>query len=133
MIQCKVCKARGQKRCSCKWVLNWERLDEILAITRNGRREAPHEKKENICNSHNPRRIDKCMTPYLEYVKRQGHNPVACCCGHGRYEPTIVCKNQQGLVYEVLDKRLPVLPRKRRFYRKDKQGYYYIPEVKNAL
>jgi hypothetical protein len=30
VIHCKVCKERGQKRCSCKWVLNWERLDEIL-------------------------------------------------------------------------------------------------------
>jgi len=88
--------------------------------------------------------IDKCMRPLIKYLKKEGRNTVACCCGHGRYPMTIVVGRETSV---VRTRRIPfnitevitlwfeeilsgkVIPRKRRFYLKDKQGYYYIPEV----
>lgn len=54
----------------------------------------------------------------------------ACCCGHGRYFPTVVVKyNGQPTEFYTGTK----IPRKKRFYFKDKSGYFYIPEVENEI
>jgi len=56
---------------------------------------------------------------------------VACCCGHhGKHPMTIVVYNKSKSFYfdMVSGKKIP---RKKKFYKKDKQGYYYIPEVVN--
>ena len=53
---------------------------------------------------------------------------LACCCGHNKYPMTIVVKSAwDGKPFELLSKT--DIPRKSRFYVKDKQGYYYIPET----
>jgi hypothetical protein len=50
---------------------------------------------------------------------------IGCCCGHGKYPMTIVVRSfSWGL--EILTNRL--IKRTRRFYVKDKQGYFFIPE-----
>jgi len=92
-------------------------------------------KKTNYHGTSNTQ-IDKCMRALIKYFK-QSYWTVASCCGHGKYPITIIAKyriykNKRGLekewqYYEVLSDT--ELPRKRRFYKKDKQGYYYIPEV----
>ena len=64
---------------------------------------------------------------------------VACCCGHqeefkGKYPMTIVCEyydrksGHQTFIEFISGKEIP---RTRRFYKRDKQGVYYIPEVVN--
>ena len=76
-------------------------------------------------------KIDKCMRPLIKWLNKAGHKTVASCCGHGKYPITIVSKPHYGVfnftVYELLSHTK--IPRIRRFYKKDKQGYYYIPEV----
>jgi hypothetical protein len=52
---------------------------------------------------------------------------LACCCGHGRYPQTIVVQIEDSPPYEIFSQEF--IPRTRRFYRKDKDGYYYIPET----
>ena len=57
-----------------------------------------------------------------------GIKTLSCCCGHGKYPMTIVIEcptNKQPL---ELTHTL-FIARKKKFYKKDKQGYYYIPEV----
>lgn len=93
-----------------------------------------------MCKSHNLRVIDKCMRKAVKTLDNTwsdyepGHpmsrKVVACCCGHGRYPMTIVYKEQEYDYYthhELFSGKR--IPRKKRFYLKDKKGYYYIPEV----
>ncbi len=73
------------------------------------------------------RRVDPCMKKLIRYLQNLRVETLACCCGHGKYPMTIVVKKDNGLYYEVLSDMW--IPRQKRFYKKDKQGYYYIPEV----
>jgi hypothetical protein len=74
--------------------------------------------------------IDPCMRNLIYFVKEIAHyETFACCCGHSKYPMTIVVKSKvDGRPIEILTKT-PIL-RKKRFYKRDKQGVYYIPEVK---
>ncbi len=76
------------------------------------------------------RRTDPCMKYLIELLNDMGFKTFACCCGHGKYNMTIVgvSKIYEGKeYYELLSRK--VIPRKKRFYKKDKQGYYFIPET----
>jgi len=54
---------------------------------------------------------------------------IACCCGHGKYPATIIVKDKQGKIFELIS-RLPLEMQKRnRYYKSDKEGYYFIPKV----
>ena len=71
------------------------------------------------------RRIDPCMKRLVTYLKlylKEGYKPVASCCGHGKYPMTVVVFGKE--IFS--DKRLSNVSR---FYKRDKQGYYFIPEV----
>ena len=76
-----------------------------------------------------PSEIDECMKEFIRNLNLSLVGTVkivACCCGHGKYPMTIVVKDY-GLVYDMFSGNS--IPRKRKFYKKDNQGYYYIPEV----
>ena len=81
----------------------------------------------------NPR-IDKCMRKWIivlnDLIKIGGLHTkiISCCCGHGHknYPTTIVCKGVNRN-YELFSNI--TIPRTRNFYKRDEQGYYYIPEV----
>ena len=79
------------------------------------------------------RRIDPCMKKIVEFANNSQYaETLACCCGHGKYPMTIVIKydfKYDDGIWEVLSNTK--IPRKKKFYKKDKQGYYYIPEVVN--
>ena len=77
-------------------------------------------------------RIDHCMRQLIIFLNQIEFDTIkilACCCGHSKYPITIVVRNliDPELVYELLSGT--IIPRKKRFYKRDKQGYYYIPEV----
>ena len=75
------------------------------------------------------RRIDPCIRPFIGWLKNK-HITVASCCGHSKYPITIIVKEgvEKKIIYrEILSQK--IITRKRRFYKKDKQGYYYIPET----
>lgn len=81
------------------------------------------------------RRIDPCMKNLIENLKWIGLGAskedkwgvVSCCCGHGKYPPSIIVESPHSVFLEIFSDTY--LKRKKRFYKKDKQGYYYIPEV----
>ena len=78
------------------------------------------------------RRIDPCMKEFIRNLNlclSETTQIVSCCCGHGKYPMTIIVKNYR-LIYDLVSDK--IILRKKKFYKKDKQGYYYIPEVKNA-
>lgn len=71
-------------------------------------------------------KIDKCVSHLINYLNAYGVFTVASCCGHNKYPMTIIAKFDD--VYkDMISNKL--IPRKKRFYKKDKEGYYYIPEV----
>ena len=92
-----------------------------------------------MCNSRNsktligwdekPFKVDKCLQHLIVVLNAPNYKTLACCCGHNRYPMTIVVKLLDDRIMEIMS--MTEIPRKRRFYRKDKQGYYYIPEVEN--
>jgi hypothetical protein len=63
--------------------------------------------------------IDKEMRPLIKWLNGAGYKTVACCFGHCKYPMTVIVELLSGIT----------IPRTRRFYLKDKQGLYYIPEV----
>jgi len=83
-----------------------------------------------------PSTIDDCMKKIIKWLGDK-HTTVACCCGHGRYPMTIVVKEgfKDGLKREIVHREIfsqKIISRKKKFYKKDKKGYYYIPEVSEA-
>ena len=71
--------------------------------------------------------IDPCMKELIENLNLYTTlNLKACCCGHFRYPMTLLIKFGDEIIDLFTGK---VIPRKKRFYKKDKQGYYFIPEV----
>ena len=73
-------------------------------------------------------RVDKCMVYLIRHINE--YMPcvtLGCCSGHGIYPMTIVVQENKGLRFELLSNI--TIPRTRRFYKKDKEGHYYIPEV----
>lgn len=79
-------------------------------------------------------RVDKCIRNLIKSLTNHGYNTVACCCGHGLYPITIVCKEKNILrKYDYFELISDIeIPRTRNFYKKDTKGYYYIPEVKGS-
>lgn len=74
-------------------------------------------------------RIDPCMRKVIKILQEQKIYTLACCCGHGKYPMTIV-------IDIGLSKRIPLeifsgiqIPRQYKFYKRDKSGRYFIPEV----
>jgi len=71
------------------------------------------------------------MNEYVAFLARLNLITRACCCGHGRYAKTVIIETRyiMGVVknYELFTGR--VIPRKRRFYVKDNDGYFFIPEL----
>ena len=74
----------------------------------------------------NSRFIDPCIRILIKNLNYFGIKTLACCCGHKKYPMTIIVESGYGN-FELISGS--IIPRKKRFYKKDKQGYYYIPEV----
>jgi len=88
--------------------------------------------KRNSVNAHLPNnkviRCDSCIRRLIELLNLHGIKTVACCCGHMRYPITILIKNpKNGKIKEMLSGI--EIPRKRNFYRRDSEGFFFIPEI----
>jgi len=70
--------------------------------------------------------IDKELKNCIAILNDNGIKTLACCSGHGVYPPTIIIRYWKDNV-ELLSGK--VIRRKKRFYRKDGRGRYYIPEI----
>lgn len=89
-------------------------------------------------------RIDPCMRELISWLKER-HEIIACCCGHGKYPMSIIVKEftilengKSAIIYRevfsniILRTRIAPLGKlPKKFYKRDKQRRYYIPEVTN--
>lgn len=73
------------------------------------------------------RKLDPCLANLIGRLKKQGLNTVGCCCGHFKYHLTIVCENSEGGRFDFITG--VYIPRRKKSYKKDKEGIYFIPEV----
>lgn len=88
-------------------------------------------------NKYGITRIDPCMRNIVHFIDsklERGEKILMCCCGHGKYSPSIVVqvRNKSGYGYFYTEFELfsgYTFEKKKRYYKRDKQGYYYIPEV----
>lgn len=76
-------------------------------------------------------RIDPCITHLVNALN--GHPQMvtlASCCGHGVYPLTVIVKDyeQEGRIFELLTGK-EIKGRSKKFYRADRKGRYYVPEV----
>lgn len=70
--------------------------------------------------------VDDCLWNVLNFLD-EFVKTVASCCGHERYVPTIIAERKDSSHFELFTGL--EIPRKKKFYKKDKNGFYYIPEV----
>ena len=77
----------------------------------------------------NPR-IDTCLISIINDLNKSKElRTLASCCGHGQYNPTIVVKDKAGNIFEFYS-GIILSPKKRnRYYKKDENGFYFIPEL----
>ena len=73
------------------------------------------------------KRLDYCMINLIWILNNNGIKTLGCCCGHKKYPMTIVHQSPNGKIWELMTG--VEIKRKKRFYLKDKQGYYFIPET----
>lgn len=96
---------------------------------------------EKIISKGTARNIDPCLIEELEALKneypkfKEKFQLIMSCCGHGKYPKTIIVKNRYSRTcFEWLsgvtlsgtrrsDSKAP-------FYKRDKEGHYYIPEIR---
>lgn len=84
-------------------------------------------KRCNRLHNNNNRR-DVCMQKLCSLINEAtNYKTLASCCGHGKYPMTIIVTRGYGNPIEWFSQI--EIPRKRNFYKRDKQGYFYIPEV----
>lgn len=78
-------------------------------------------------------KVDSCLPIILKLLN---DNPdvktLASCCGHGKYHPSIVAKIK-GFDFPIEIFSGEFIRRKKRFYTKDKEGFYYIPVISLAM
>jgi hypothetical protein len=67
------------------------------------------------------------MLEVISNLKNAGGTPLACCCGHGRYKRTIIFRTTDGRAVEYYSGQ--TIPRKKRFYVRDKDQVFFVPEV----
>jgi hypothetical protein len=72
-------------------------------------------------------KVDKCMENLIITLNNDGHETLACCCGHGKYAMSIIILGDSGEIFDLISG--VDIPRKKRFYKKDKNGIFYIPEI----
>ncbi len=81
----------------------------------------------------NPR-IDICMQEIVKKLNMLSNfKTLACCCGHLKYKPTIVIKDRKGYVFEFFSRKRLDFKKRNRYYKKDNDGIYYIPEVSHLI
>lgn len=86
-------------------------------------------KKKRYCN----REKDECIRDKIKVINRYGtYKTLSSCCGHDKYDETIVVMDKLTTQVTEYNSQIHLGWGKRkcnRYYKKDKEGHYYIPEV----
>ena len=75
-------------------------------------------------------RVDSCMANLIILLNKKGIRTVGSCCGHMIYSPSIIAVDMRIRGAMEIFSGI-YIPRDKRFYKQDKGGFYYIPEVVN--
>lgn len=80
---------------------------------------------------YNNPRIDTCLIKEIEEInKAKKVRTLASCCGHGKYTKTIVVKEREnGNIFEYFTKISLNFKKRNRYYKRDNEGFYYIPGI----
>ena len=87
-----------------------------------------------MCKYHHKQNVDKCMKNLVNFINNNTkYKTCMCCCGHGKYPPSLIVIDVEvaefcNTPYEIFS-GFQFKHGKNRFYKKDSQGYYFIPEV----
>ena len=87
-----------------------------------------------MCRCHkkgNPRKIDDCILSLVLTLEKISVKTFGSCCGHGKYSTTIMVMDSHQNFRELFTGAY--ISRTKRFYQKDAEGYYFIPEVDVAI
>jgi len=83
-----------------------------------------------------PVEVDLCLQTEVKRInKNYALRTLASCCGHNKYPKTIVVQNKYSrTIFEYFTgirifNKYKNGKKRRRFYKKDQYGYYFIPEV----
>lgn len=81
-------------------------------------------------------RVDACISELITSLNENGIETVACCCGHGKYPVTILYRHKSndainGKIFDFCSQWGVSSRAKKRWYRRDKQGLFFIPEVQD--
>lgn len=86
----------------------------------------------------NSRKIDECLVDKIaEINKIEGLKTILSCCGHGIYQPSIIIldKNEKFIFEYFSGMELKMRCKngriRHRYYKKDSQGFYFIPELES--
>lgn len=71
-------------------------------------------------------RLDSCIREEIRNLNARIQTR-ASCCGHGVYPQTILYQDGFGKIRDLLTDT--IIPRKGNFYRSDRNGLYYVPEI----
>jgi len=82
-------------------------------------------------NKHGDTRIDPCMRIIVRNLNHLGIITVMCCCGHGKYEPSLLVRLPKTKLILDLFSGITWMYKTKRFYKRDENGFYFIPEVVN--
>ena len=93
----------------------------MITWKKNSRKKSLMIKKRKV-------RVDAVLASLVEWINKcTNMETLGCCCGHGKYPPTIVVRYPKDEIFDFLSG--VVIPRTRNFYYRDEQGIFYIPEV----
>jgi len=80
-------------------------------------------------------RIDPCMRILIKNLNNlldRQFETISCCCGHGKYPMSIIVQSKKlKIPFEIVSGK-NIFARKKKFYKRDKQRVYYIPEVQRG-
>lgn len=73
------------------------------------------------------------MVKTIESINKAGYfKTIASCCGHGKYNSTIVVKDRDNNIYEYFSRQRIVKQKRHRYYMRDKQGIYFLKHLMEA-
>ena len=79
---------------------------------------------------YNNPRIDNCLKKFIKRINKFSEfKTLASCCGHDIYNATIVMKDKKGDIFELFSRKKLEVKKRNRYYKKDNDGNYYIPEI----
>ena len=72
--------------------------------------------------------VDACIAEKVQSIVNVGmYETLGCCCGHGKYPPTIIVR-EKGTTRITEYNSVVEIHRKRKFYKLDSEGIYFLPE-----